>query len=334
MNNINDDTTLEEMKNYCIAHQDEIVNSIIEPYKKEIMSDKKQSEDPTIYIVGGQNASGKSKLITELGKKNDTMVSIIIDDMKAHHPYRNFIDSKFPNNSEELLHIACFEVFNRLFQELIMDGYDIVIERTLGSEEKTRRFVEEPSKKGYNIQLYVTATHEINSLLSSLERFIIECKLKDDFVSKKSPFKIEPRPISTDHHDDTYNNICSVLASVENKTYTDENGNSVHPKIFVYDRTPQTPTQLFSTGCKKYSCVREAMHAGRNIDLKRLSSDSEYGYFSRVASIKEELKRADKNSTLYQFRDYCQNILDEILNRVKEREPELFLNNKRSSVSR
>ena len=100
--------------------------------------------------------------------------------MKAHHPFRSYIDKNFPNESEELLHLACFEVFDRLLKELLEENYDITIERTLGSKEKMKRFLVEPSNYNYGIQIHVTATHEINSLLSALERFMYECKLKDE----------------------------------------------------------------------------------------------------------------------------------------------------------
>ena len=43
------------------------------------------------------------------------------------------------------------------------------------------------------------------------------------------------------------------------------------------------------------------------------------------------LKNADKNSTLYQYRVYCERLLDTILERAKN-EPKLFLNNKRKCL--
>jgi len=181
--------TPEQMKKLCEEYQPKIVEYMLAKYKDEILEGKEQSKSPTIYIIGGQNASGKSKLISVLNKKNGNSVSIVIDDMKAHHPFRQYIDKKFPEQSEEMLHLACFEVFDRLLTYLLENQYDITIERTLGSEEKTRKFLVEPSNHNYDIQIHVTATHEINSLLSSLERFIYECKLKDDFKSKKNRFK-------------------------------------------------------------------------------------------------------------------------------------------------
>lgn len=144
---------IEQMRNLCKQFQSEIVEHILDKYKSEILVGKSPSKKPTIYIVGGQNASGKSKLISELGQINENTVSIIIDDMKAHHPFREYIDKNFTDESEELLHLSCFEVFDKILQVLLENKYDITIERTLGNEEKTRKFVVEPANYGYDIEL-------------------------------------------------------------------------------------------------------------------------------------------------------------------------------------
>lgn len=316
--------TPEAMEAFCREHQEEIVDCVMRGYRAEIMKDKEKSISPTLFIVGGQNASGKSKLITLLGKENNNMVSIIIDDMKAHHPYRNYIDTNFPDDSEKLLHIACFEVFNRLFKDLVLGGYNIVIERTLGSKDKTRQFIEAPSAVGYEIRIYVTATHTINSLLSSLERFMIECQLHDDFIGKKSSLKCEPRPISIAHHDDTYKNICDVLEAVENGEFNKAGGKT--PTIYIYDRTPNKPSLLFSTGTGtgRFDSVREAMEDGRSKDLRRCLSDETYGYKQRTSAIVTALKDAEKGSTLFQYKSFCQEFLDTIQDRAKLAMPELF----------
>ncbi len=308
-------TTAEEMKNLCKEEHSRIVAHMIEMYKKEILVNKEPVESPTIYIIGGQNASGKSKLIGELGKANSNAVSIIIDDMKAHHPYREYVDKKFPEESEEILHMACFEVFDEVLKTLLRDKYDITIERTLGSEAKTRRFVVEPANYGYSIEMHVTATHEINSLLSSLERFMYECKLKDEFDSKKTDLKIAPRPISIEHHDSTYKNICDVIQSAESGKFVDDNGENVYPKVFIWDRTPDRPTKMYETGDKRYASAKQAMYQGREKDLKRCKSEEEYGFCIRVKNILAELESAEPNSTLSQYKEYCMKFLDEIQSR-------------------
>lgn len=304
--------TPEEMKRLCEEMQTEIVEHMLENYRREILEGKTPSKDATIYIIGGQNASGKSMLISQLGQKNRNTISIIIDDMKAHHPFREYIDSNFPNESEELLHLACFEVFDRLLTSLLDDKFDVTIERTLGSESKTRQFVVEPANHGYNIEIHVTATHEMNSLLSAVERFVYECKLRDDFVAKKSVLKIEPRPIALKHHDDTYKNICTVIRKVENGCFADNNGEKIFPKVFIWDRTPGSPTNIYETGCKTYPSAEQAMYAGRTMDLNRCQSKNECGIAKRKENIVEELKTADPSSTLAKYTEYCNAFIDEL----------------------
>ena len=307
--------TPEQMKKLCEEYQSNIVEYMLAKYKYEILDGKEQSESPTIYIIGGQNASGKSKLISELNKKNGNSVSIVIDDMKAHHPFRQYIDKKFPEQSEEMLHLACFEVFDRLLSYLLENQYDITIERTLGSEEKTRKFVVEPSNHNYDIQIHVTATHEINSLLSSLERFMYECKLRDDFKSKKTNLKIDPRPIGLAHHDNTYKNICDVVNGAENGHFKNERGENIYPQVHIWDRTPESPTEMYVTGDSTYTCAKQAMYQGRDNDLERCSSNEDYGFRNRVERIKQELGVASKDSTLNQYRSYCNKFLQEIESR-------------------
>lgn len=308
-------TTPEEMKKLCEEYHSEIVEHMLSKYKNEILEGKEQSQSPTIYIVGGQNASGKSKLISELGSKNSNTVSIIIDDMKAHHLFRNYIDRNFANESEELLHMACFEVFDVLLEDLLKSGYDIIIERTLGSKEKTEKFVVKPANYDYNIEMHVTATHEINSLLSSLERFMYECNLKDKFEQMNSDLKIEPRPISISHHDQTYQNICDVLQATESGEFVDKNGNKIKPKVFIWDRTPKKPTNIYITGSKSYTCAREAMYNGRANDLKRCRSEEDYGFKTRIGNIQEDLQSASPNSTLAHYTEFCDLFLREIQGR-------------------
>lgn len=315
-------TNYEEMKRLCEELQPEIVDQMLTKYKNEILEGKEKSKSPKLYIVGGQNASGKSKLINELIQVNDAKaVSIIIDDMKAHHPFREYIDKNFPNESEELLHIACFDVFNKILTVLLKEKYDVIIERTLGEREKIKQFIEEPANYNYDIEINVTATHEINSLLSSLERFVYECQLKDEFEKNKSNLKIAPRPIALEHHDKTYRNICDVLQVTENGYFKDKKDQKVYPKISVWDRTPNRPTNIYVTGDNRYSCVKQAMYDGREKDLRRCKSDKEYGFKPRVESLKLELESACPNSTLEQYKGYCKKFLDEI-----ERRGEIYIN--------
>lgn len=168
--------SVERAMEVCKECNDEIVQLMLEKYKKEILMDITPQDHPVVYIVGGQNASGKSKLITTLGEKNKKSVYIAIDNMKAHHPFRNVVNRRFTNDSEKLLHLACFDVFNKLFNQLLKEGYNLVIERTLGKKDKSHEYVKMASKYNYDVQIHVTATHELNSLVQSLERFIIEAR--------------------------------------------------------------------------------------------------------------------------------------------------------------
>lgn len=306
-------TNYEEMRKLCEELQPEIVEHMLNKYRSQILEGKKQSKFSKLFIVGGQNASGKAKLINELIQVSDQKaVSIIIDDMKAHHPFREYIDKNFPNKSEELLHLACFDVFNKILTFLLKEGYDIIIERTLGEKNKIRQFLAEAANYNYDIEIHVTATHEINSLLSSLERFVYECRLKDEFDKNKSNLRIAPRPIALEHHDNTYKNICDVLQAAENGYFKDTNGESVYPKIFIWDRTPERPTNIYVTGEQRYSCAKQAMYDGRDNDLKRCNSSEDYGFNTRVKNIKLELNNTCTNSTLEQYKDYCNKFLNEI----------------------
>ena len=102
----NDITTEEEMAFQCSKYHERIVKEMYEKYKKEIIVGKTPSEHPTIFIIGGQNASGKSKLIEELEKRNDNTVSIVIDNMKSLHPFNESLTQKFPDSAEKYLHEA------------------------------------------------------------------------------------------------------------------------------------------------------------------------------------------------------------------------------------
>ena len=304
--------TPEEMKKLCKKLQAQIVEYMLKKYKSEILEGKEPSEFPTMYIIGGQNASGKSKLISMLKQKNSNTVSVIIDDMKAHHPFRQFIDKNFPSQSEEILHLACFEVFDRLLKDLLDSNYDITIERTLGSKEKMRKFIVEPSNHNYDIQIHVTATHEINSLIAALERFICECILKDEFISKNADLKIDPRPIALEHHDNTCANICDVINDAENGCFKNDRGERIYPQVHIWDRTPGKPSEIYTTGDGRFSCAKEAMYFGREKDLKRCKSKKEYGYQTRINNIKGELASAQEGSTLYEYIEYCNEFLSEI----------------------
>ena len=176
----------------------------------------------------------------------------------------------------------------------------------------------EPAKHDYDIQIHVTATHEINSLLSALERFMYECDLKDDFDAKKSMLKVEPRPVALEHHDDTYNNICDVLNFAENGRFKNEGGEGIFPMVFIWDRTPDKPSLLYTTGDGSYSCAKAAMYKGRENDLRRCKSNGVFGFSERMTNIQEELVNCKPGDTLSQYIDYCNKFFKEIQRRGKQ----------------
>lgn len=291
--------THEEMKKVCKTYQKDIVEIMLAGYEKTITDGKSahsKKESSTLYIPCGQNASGKSGLMQELSRQGITTnaVPIIIDDMKSYHPLRDIIDKNYPEHSEELLHIACFEVFDKLLEKLLASGYDVLIERTLGSKEKADKFINIAKVYGCKIEVHAMGTHGINSLLSALERFIIECRQKDNYQEKSSWYRVEPRPIAIEHHDNTYENIIGVLRDIE--------GDGVN--ITVWDRTPGRPTPIYSTEDRRYPNATVAMKEARRRDFERcIDPTSEINVEERIRIIEEILNNLnpDKDPTLEHY---------------------------------
>lgn len=314
--------TKEDIESICDKYEDEIVNIMKKKYKSEILKNVKKSNNPTAYIVGGQNASGKTTLINQLYRDNiineDSIVPIIIDDMKAHHPFREFIDKNYPEQSEPLLHKACFRVFDEVMDELIAENYNILLERTMGSLDKAKNFIVKPANKGYKVQIHVMATHGINSYISALERFVQECLLKDKYRKAGSVFTIEPRPISPGHHDDTYNNIVHVLSDIESGIFKDNKNNPIYPDISIWDRTPEKPTNIYQTEKRQYHNVKEAIETGRCRDLKRCKTpNTESNIEDRISTIEEIIELSDEHSTVKSYENYCNLFLGTIKERTE-----------------
>ena len=108
------------------------VNEIYQQEKKDLLADLVSQEKPLAFILGGQPASGKSKLAKEfIGKfSNDNILFVNGDIYREFHPNRQELINNPLSYSKET------QVFSNVFtenliREAIENKYNIMVEGTM-----------------------------------------------------------------------------------------------------------------------------------------------------------------------------------------------------------
>lgn len=133
-----------------------------------LIEDKPKDVRKANYILG-QQGSGKSTF--SLLHEEKDYVSIKGDYIRSFHPNFKKVMEIAPAQGLELLASDWVGWKNKLFEDLIKEGYGITLETALDDLNAVKEKIRKLIANGYAVNAYFLAVHEIESRLRLLERF-------------------------------------------------------------------------------------------------------------------------------------------------------------------
>lgn len=227
---------------------------------------------PIAIFIGGQPGAGKSGLILKTSKefleRNQDLIVFDLDMYRGLYKSSLEIAKKYPDLYSEITGKAAGRIMEMLSTEAIQNGYNFVLEGTMGGQIYTLDVLQS-YRSDYQILARLLAVSREESLLSIFERYI----------EMKKSMGIG-RMTTIESHEKKYHNFLNVAETLERRGV----------EVEVYERSVEVanPKRTYKTSKadSTYSSVKEAIIMGRNnsqrICMKTIAS--------RIESIKNDLK--------------------------------------------
>lgn len=219
---------------------------------KSIILDTYQDDDevPTAIFTGGQPGAGKSAIVLkskiDLAKENKDSIIFDLDSYRGLFSKSLEIAQQYPEHFQALTNSYSGKIMEVLSNMAIDEGYNFIMEGTMGKSVYTLDVLLDSGKK-YNIIARLLAVSREESTLSMFERYIL--------MEEKSGFG---RLTTIKDHDERYENFPNIALTLEEKGV----------EVEVYERTEdiKNPKLTYKTSNKNnnvYSSVAEAIEKGR-----------------------------------------------------------------------
>ncbi|MBR3325632.1 MAG: zeta toxin family protein [Clostridia bacterium] len=263
---------IEKIKQYYAITKEDFLKMCMQAREDTFKNHFPNQGKPTAIFIGGQPGAGKSALVIKTKKEFlETQKDIIIFDLDMYRGlYKNSIEiaKKYPNLYSEITRKVAGRILEKMSTEAIQNGYNFIIEGTMGKPVYTLDVLQKSSRE-YNIIVKTLAVSKEESLLSIHERYI-EMK-KSMGIGRMT--KIE-------NHNSKYDNFTNVVDSIECSGI----------EVEVYERSNgiEDPKMIYKTSSKNniYSCANEAIIKGRQNSSRICKNNSS----QRLESIKEDIK--------------------------------------------
>lgn len=253
------------IKENCGKFAEDINYNIDDKYFSQMLSNSREylldsnnaNEVPLAIIIGGQQGSGKTGLVSNSLKEVLTK-DIVILDLDA---YRGFCKNCFeliknyPNMYAEITNRYVGKIMENLTNEIIKKKYNFIFEGTLGRSAYTLDLLLNSEVK-YKIIVKIMAVCREESLLSIFERYI------------KSYKKIGlGRLTSIESHDETYNKFTERIKNIDEKKLIVE--------VYCKDSKTFESKLIYKTGYKDniYKNAYVALIEGRKRNYDEYKKD-------------------------------------------------------------
>lgn len=226
---------------------DELFENVKNETKFRLSANKSTTEKPTLVIVGGQAGAGKSRLSPIVHRDfNDNIIQIDFDEIRAGHPRFKDVNELYPEFTHRILLEDTDRVQNTLLDEFRANKYNIIYEGTLRNTDGFINLASKFRKSGYNVELYLMAVPELESLGSTYSRYAID-KIRN----------AKPRWVEKKAHDDSFTGLIKTLTIFQKKELFD------YAKVFV--RGDDEPKEIYSTDSRLFASPVQAIEYGREI---------------------------------------------------------------------
>ena len=186
------------MKNYTDEELEKQFKKILYFYKSRYSP----TENPKVFLLGGQPGAGKSGLENAINIENE-YISISGDDYREYHPKFEELNIRYGKESSKYTQQWAGEITERLIKELGKEKYNLIIEGTL-------RTAELPLKNGYEVELNIIVVKPEKSYLGTLLRY-------EQMITKGKTPRMTPK----EHHDLVVNSIGNNLEIIYNSKVFD-----------------------------------------------------------------------------------------------------------------
>lgn len=218
----------EVKKRYKLS--DEQHNEIEKLIMNIMFYNKYPTENPQAIIDIAPPASGKTGLNGYGCKKfkDNNVIVINSDELKPYHPKVDEIAKLYPQYYTKVTDQESNSWTSAVFDRALQEGYNVIFEGT----GRNARILEtiRTKMKGYNVFVRALAVHELNCLLSTIERYIYQVQARG-----------WGRLITLDHFYETYNQMPNTIDAIEKS-------NAVQSvEIFKRGSEPSSPIKIYDS---------------------------------------------------------------------------------------
>ena len=193
------------MKNYTDEELEKQFKKILYFYKSRYSP----TENPKVFLLGGQPGAGKSGLENAINIENE-YISISGDDYREYHPKFEELNIRYGKESSKYTQQWAGEITERLIKELGKEKYNLIIEGTLRTSELPLKEAYRFKKNGYEVELNVVVVKPEKSYLGTLLRY-------EQMITKGKTPRMTPK----EHHDLVVNSIGNNLEIIYNSKVFD-----------------------------------------------------------------------------------------------------------------
>ena len=194
------------MKNYTDEELEKQFKKILYFYKSRYSP----TENPKVFLLGGQPGAGKSGLENAINIENE-YISISGDDYREYHPKFEELNIRYGKESSKYTQQWAGEITERLIKELGKEKYNLIIEGTLRTAELPLKEAYRFKKNGYEVELNIIVVKPEKSYLGTLLRY-------EQMITKGKTPRMTPK----EHHDLVVNSIGNNLETIYNSKLFDD----------------------------------------------------------------------------------------------------------------
>ena len=194
------------MKNYTDEELEKQFKKILYFYKSRYSP----TENPKVFLLGGQPGAGKSGLENAINIENE-YISISGDDYREYHPKFEELNIRYGKESSKYTQQWAGEITERLIKELGKEKYNLIIEGTLRTAELPLKEAYRFKKNGYEVELNIIVVKPEKSYLGTLLRY-------EQMITKGKTPRMTPK----EHHDLVVSSIGDNLETIYNSKLFDD----------------------------------------------------------------------------------------------------------------
>lgn len=268
------------------------LHKVIEIYnqeRKDLLEDLTPQENPLAFILGGQPASGKSKLAKEFTSKfsNNNILFVNGDIYREFHPNRQeLINNPLSYSKETQIFSNVFT--ENLIREAIENKYNIMVEGTMRNPQVPFNTAKIFKENGYRVEVLAISAPAIFTELDLYNRYQEEIN-----------FQGWGRLAEIESHNSAVNGILESLDLLYREKAVD--------KIHIYSYQAEKHIETFSLESSKW-----------NIDdlPSNYITDAREIQLQRKENIAKLIERGE--NTLSQISDNLKSNVSDILQKLKD----------------